>query len=131
MGPSETVDLLAFSRNGGNKNQLLVHKLLKPQVGEFLSVSGPLDSAERKIRPTHIRIVDEDHPCLDTAGNAFGPLYISGVDRPPEAKRRIVCNCNRFCFVLGRKNKCDWAKEFLFVCGIVRCETSEERRLEE
>ncbi len=72
--------LVGFRRNIGNEHELLVYKLLKPQVGEFLSVSRPLDSAERKIRPAHIRIVDEDHPCLDMAGDTFGPLYISGVD---------------------------------------------------
>src|SRR6266702_1715425 len=123
--------LVRFGRNIGYEHELLVYKLLKPQVGEFLSVSRPLDSAERKIRPAHIRIVDEDHPCLDTARDAFGPLYISGVDRPPEAKRRIVCNRDRFSFVLRREDKRDGAKEFLFVCGIVRGETSEYSRLQE
>src|ERR1700728_3302230 len=72
--------LVGFRLNIGDEHELLVHKLLKSQVRKLLAVSRPLNSAEGEIRPAHIRIVDEDHPCLDAAGDAFGPLYIRGID---------------------------------------------------
>ena len=81
---------MALCRNVGYEDEFFVHKLLNPQIGKFLPVSGPLNTAERKIRSAHIRIVDEDHTRFDTAGDALGPLNIGGVDRAPESKRRIV-----------------------------------------
>ena len=78
---------MALCRNVGNKDELFVHKLLKPQIGELFPVSGPLDTAERKIGPAHIRIIDEDHPCLDAAGDTLGPIDICRVDRPSKSKR--------------------------------------------
>ena len=39
-----------------------------------------------------------------TAGDALGPLNIGGVDRPPESKRRIVCNRDGFGFVFDHND---------------------------
>src|SRR5579859_724600 len=122
---------MALGKNVWDKNKLFVHKLLKPQMGELLPVSGPLNTAERKIRPAHVRIVDKDHSCLDAAGDALGPLNIGGVDRPSESKRRIVCNRDGLSFVFGWKDKSDRPKEFLLVGRIVRRDASKDGGLQE
>jgi len=57
-------------------DQLLVEELLNAEVGKLLSITGPLDPAEREIRRTHRRVVDKDHAGVDSAGDPLAPLGV-------------------------------------------------------
>src|SRR5580698_4824845 len=64
----------------GDADQLLIQELLDSEIGQFLSITGPLDSAERQIRGAYRGVIDKHHAGLDSAGNPFAPLGIVGVN---------------------------------------------------
>src|ERR1700761_1822164 len=126
----KTHEATALYRSVGDKNKLFVHKLFHSEVRELFTIARALDTPKWKIGPTHIRIVDEDHSCLNTAGHPLRSLDVGGVNRSTQSKRRVVCNRDRLGFVFGRKDERDRAKEFLFIRWIVGCEISENSRLQ-
>src|SRR5580658_11267197 len=92
-------------------DQLLVDEFLNSEIGKLLSITGPLDPAERKIRCAYRRVVDKDHAGLNSAGNPLATLDVLCVDGAAQAEGRIVSNRNRFLFILGGHNEGDRTKE--------------------
>src|SRR5580700_7612371 len=100
-------------------DQLLVDEFLNSEIGELLSIAGPLDSAEGQIRCAYRRVVNKDHAGLNSAGNPFAQLDVLGVNGAAQTEGRIVSDRDRFLLILGRQDESDRAKKLLSIRGVV------------
>ena len=114
-----------------NADQLLVHKFADAQMRQLAAVAGVLHAAERKVRCGTGRLVDENHPRIDLARDAFSPFDIFGHHCCTQPVRRVVSQVHRLFFTLHPEDHRDRREELLVKGWVIGFYVGEDGRFEE